>query len=310
MIFNDTSFLNRYEKNPEGLVELIQKERRVQNYLNDFHSVLMLSAHKIKHLNKIDELEADCIMLNLEDGVAKESKKFALYLSALFLSHLQKSDKKLVVRVNALDEGGLEEIQLLNQVYPDAIRVPKIRSVADVQKALNVIDEGIELHLSIETKEAWLALKELKVSERVRVFYLGILDLFADLQISQTLLCPTNKTLHYILSEFLVLSQALGVKPVSFVFQEYKDEKQFSEYLQLEKSMGYHSKACISPSQVKIVNEFYKQDMQKLLRAQEIVRSFEEKRVKGESGFKHKKYGFIDEPIYKDALNTLAKEKM
>ena len=84
-------------------------------------------------------------MLNLEDGVSSKSKPYALVLCALALASNPVSDKKLVVRVNPLDEGGEEEIKYLNAFMPDAIRIPKIRSVEDVKRALERIDKGLSL---------------------------------------------------------------------------------------------------------------------------------------------------------------------
>ena len=89
-----------------------------------------------------------------------------------------------------LDEGGDQEIAYLNAFMPDGIRIPKIRSVEDVQRALELIDENIEVHLSIETKEAWLHLDQLAISPRIKAYYLGVLDLFADLGLSQSLINP------------------------------------------------------------------------------------------------------------------------
>ena len=139
----------------EELDRLAVPTFRELNKTNKFKSVLMLSCNNIKHLSKIEDLEADCVMLNLEDGVSREDKHIALVLCAYFLSKLQKSDKKLVVRVNALDEGGYEEITYLNQFMPDAIRVPKIKNAAEVKNVLALLNEDIELHLSIETADAW-----------------------------------------------------------------------------------------------------------------------------------------------------------
>lgn len=305
MIFQDTTFLEEAKNSLSELDKLISDQKREQNSSLSFHSTLMLSAHNIKHLNKIDELESDCVMINLEDGVAKELKPMALRLAAIFISNIRRSEKKIVVRVNPLGEGAEEEIKLLNGIYPDAIRVPKIRTKEDVQRVLELVDSQIEVHLSIETKEAWLNLKELKVDERVKVFYLGILDLFAELNLAQSLITPRNETLKYILSEFLVTSLAIGVKPVSFVYQNYKNESEFSEYLELEKSMGFSAKACIAPIQVKAVNRYFKDNEEALERAIEIVALFEAQEKEGNTGFVDEKYGFIDEPIYKDALNVL-----
>ncbi len=127
---------------------------RMINRRKDFRSVLMLSCNNIDHLTKIESVEADCIVLNLEDGVSKEDKPFGLVLCAIFLSYHKKCDKKLVVRVNALNEGGFEEISYLNQFMPDAIRVPKIKDPQEVESVYALLDEKTELHLSIETKEA------------------------------------------------------------------------------------------------------------------------------------------------------------
>ena len=279
------------------------------NKTQKFRSVLMLSANNIKHLSKIESLEADSIMLNLEDGVSQEEKPFALVLAAIFLSKLQKCDKKLVVRVNALDEGGYEEITYLNQFMPDAIRVPKIKNQKEVRNILHLLNENIELHLSIETAQSWHNLATLAVNKRVTTFYLGILDLFADMGLPQSLIDLNNPTMHYMLSHFLVTSRAMNIKPVSFVFQEYKDLDTFKEWLELEHSMGYGAKGCISPKQVELVNEIFVNKEDEIKRAKVIVKLFEMHRDEGITGFSDEEYGFIDEPIYKGALKLLESQK-
>ena len=278
---------------------------REQNKNNDFRSALMLSCHNIKHLEKIASLEAECIVLNLEDGVAPEEKPFALALCAIYLAKHKKLNKKLVVRINALDEGGYEELTYLNQFRPDAIRVPKIRTQKEVLDLLHLLHEDIELHLSIETAQGWNNLASLAPSKRVSAFYLGVLDLFADMKLPQSLISPHNPTMHYILAHFLTTSKALGVKPVSFAFQEYKNTALFEEWLTLEKQMGFDAKMCIAPNQVSMANETFKDEAKELSRAEVIVKLFEMHQAEGLTGFVDEEYGFIDEPIYKGALALL-----
>ncbi len=294
----------------EALDKLAIPTFREINKKNSFKSALMLSANNIKHLSKIESLDADCIMLNLEDGVSKEEKPFALVLSAIFLTQLKKCDKKLIVRVNALDEGGYEEITYLNQFMPDAIRVPKIRNKEEVKSVLALLNDGIDLHLSIETADAWHNLSSLAINQRVTTFYLGILDLFADMKLSQALINIENPTITYMLSHFLITSKAMGVKPVSFVFQEFKDEDTFTKWLDLERSMGYDAKGCISPSQVKLVNAMFVDKEAEINRAKVIIKLFEMHREEGITGFVDEEYGFIDEPIYKGALALLNYNKL
>jgi citrate lyase subunit beta/citryl-CoA lyase len=271
-----------------------------------FRSALMLSAHNLKHLKKIPELSADCIILNLEDGVAPELKPLALKQCAATLSELTSSEKELVVRVNALDEGGMDEIRYLNDYRPDAIRIPKVRTIQDVNLALQLVDSAIDVHLSIETKEAWQNLSQLATQQRVKVFYLGILDLFADLGLSQKLIAPTNETLHYMLSHFLITCKSIGVEPVSFVFQEYKNMERFDQWLALEKRLGYRSKGCISPAQVERVNAIFSPESDEIIKAKRIIELFHAHQKEGVTGFVDEEFGFIDEPIYKGACALIS----
>ncbi len=278
---------------------------RTHSTVKHCRSLLMLSAHNIKHLGKIPLLEADGIILNLEDGVDISLKPLALRQCAWTLSQLPTCSKKLVVRVNPLDEGGAEEIRYLNAFMPDAIRIPKVRTLDDVHRAAALLEASIELHLSIETKEAWLALAALGAHERVSTCYLGILDLFADMRLPQELIVPENPTILAMLSHFLTTCRCVGVEPVSFVFQDYHNAAGFHAWVALEKQMGFRSKGCLSPSQVAVVNAMFACDHAAVARARKIVARFEAEQKCGRSGFSDAELGFIDEPVYKGALALL-----
>ncbi|BAF69827.1 HpcH/HpaI aldolase/citrate lyase family protein [Nitratiruptor sp. SB155-2] len=266
-------------------------------------TALMVSAHRAKHLNKLDEIKADTVILNLEDGVAPQYKEVARYALAYFLQHVPENVPLLVVRTNPLQEGGEEEIEFLNPFFPDAFRIPKVRQLSDVKNALWLADDAIDIHLSIETKEAFALLTQLRVEERVQAYYLGILDLLADLNIEQSVLKLNNPTIDYILARFLFESKMAEVVPVSFVYQEYQNVEEFEAWCRHEKAMGFDAKACISPKQVEIANRIFASfDVE---RARYIKKRFEEMAKQGITGFRDEKYGFIDEPIYKDALNLL-----
>lgn len=293
------------ENDIEALELLLKPNGRVQNRNQGFKSALMLSANNLKHLLKIDTVHSDCIILNLEDGVAQEQKPIALRLCAYFLSKIAQSQKKLVVRVNPIDEGGLEEIKFLNAYKPDAIRVAKVKTVIDVQKILSVLDNNIELHLSIETKEAFSNLKTLQFNGRVKAVYLGILDLLADLGLNQSILIPENPTIHYILAEFLISAKTIGVTPVSFVYQDYQNMSEFKRWIDLEKMMGFYSKGCVSPSQAEAVMSHFQLENKEVERARYIIELFEKMKEQGISGIADERYGFIDEPIYKGALKLI-----
>jgi len=306
MIFKDISFFDNFDL--EWLKGLVIEPLRKREKIKNFRSVMMLNPLKIDHINKLDELESDLVMINLEDGISKENKEKALYMAAVFISNLESSNTKVVVRVNPIKEGGLEEIKVLNKVKPDAIRVAKVREMEDIDDILEVLDDDIDLHLSIETKEAFNNLRYINMSGKVKVCYLGA-DLLNDLELPQTTLQFHNPTAEYIMSRFLVDARVAGVTPVGFTYQNYKDLEGFRNWCKLEKSMGYRAKSCLGPKQTKIANSVFMEEDWIIEKAKHIKKSFEEKAKEGESGFMDDDYGFIDEPIYKDALLTLEKIK-
>ena len=268
-------------------------------------SNMMLNPLQLKHLNRMDESDADMITLNLEDAIAPSRKKEALQNIALFLSHMEYSKSFIIVRVNPLDEGGVEEISFLNDFSFDAVRVAKVKTQLEVAQALTLLHEDKELHISLETKEAFETLSTLRIDPRFTTANLGILDLLTSLGLPQSLVTQGNPTINYILSKFLVDTKTTGIHPISFMFQEYNDTKTFRKWCEQEKMMGFNSKACMGPKQVAIANNVFGVDTLALKRAKDIKIRFEEESKKNNHGFMDDNYGFIDEPIYRDALLIL-----
>ena len=89
------------------------------------------------------------------------------------------------------------------------------------------------------------------------------------------------------------------------MYQDYRDTEGFRHWCQREKEMGFTSKACMGPAQVAIAHEILGPGPEELRCAREIKEAFEASSRNGIHGFMHEKYGFIDEPIYRDALNIL-----
>ncbi len=272
-------------------------------------STLMVAGDKEKHLDKLEDLKCDIAIINLEDGVFDKKYALQLLVDKFSVNGLKISNKQTVVRVNSLDSSGCNEIKVINTLNPDAIRVSKVRTINDVKKALELIDETIEVHLSIETKEALENLLKLKIDKRVTTVYLGILDMLESLGLPQSLLELDNPTIDYLLSKFLVDSHIAGFKAVSFTFQDYKDTATFTAWCQKEKKMGFSCKSCVSPIQVQIANEIFKTNEDETVKALYIKKIFEQQRDFGITGFSDDRYGFIDEPIYKNALLVLQLNK-
>jgi len=273
---------------------------------NLHRSNMMLNPLNLKHLNRLDNLEADVVTLNLEDAIAPDKKREALINIALFVSNLVEYKSRIVVRVNPLHLGGKEEIEYLNRFHVDAIRISKVKTSNEIKEALEILGDDKELHISLETKEAYRDLAYWGgIDSRFTTANIGILDLLADLKLPQSLIYSNSPLAEHILMEFLIRAKTAGLKAVSFMYQDYKNIDGFTKWCKRERELGFESKACMGPAQVDIANKIFAPDSKELKRAKEIKEAFESSAKKGINGFMHKEYGFIDEPIYKDALNIL-----
>ncbi len=306
MIFENIEELE--SMSPEERKRLISTTRKAPCSHRRHRSNMMLNPLNLRHLNRLDGLEADWVTLNLEDAIAPSRKKEALINIALFLSHLKYSPSCIVVRVNPLDQGGEAEIRFLNDFAVDAIRLPKVRTRQEIEVALKLLPSDRQLHISLETKEAFRDLAHWGgIDPRLSTANLGILDLLADLQLPQRLVTegPGNPTAEAILTDFLLGAGTAGLLPVSFMYQEYRDLEGFRRWCEREREMGFTAKACMGPAQVEIANTIFSLSEEELRRAGEIKAAFEAASAEGVHGFMHEDYGFIDEPIYRDALNVL-----
>ncbi len=268
-------------------------------------SNMMLNPLQLKHLNHMDKSQADMITLNLEDAIAPSRKREALENIAFFLSHMEESNSFIIVRTNPLNEGGSEEITFLNDFSFDAVRIAKVQTQTEIAQALTLLSKEKELHISLETKEAFENLTHLRIDERLTTANIGILDLLTSLGLPQSLVKPGNPTIDYILSKFLVDAKTAGIHPVSFMFQDYNNTKTFESWCKHEKIMGFESKACMGPKQVEIANKLFNIDSYDIERARHIQATFEANASRNNNGFMDDRYGFIDEPIYRDALLIL-----
>ena len=302
MIFENLDFI---PKTVVDRLDYLGNESKAPAIKKNYRSNMMLNPLKLKHLNNIDNLSADMITLNLEDAIAPARKKEALYNIALFLSHLKASKSFIIVRTNPINEGGREEIEFLNDFAFDAVRVAKIKHRNEILEIDKLLSPDKEIHISLETKEAFSDLANFGGIERFTTANIGILDLLTSLGLPQSLVKQDNPTIHYILSKFLIDAKIAGVNPISFMFQEYNDMEGFKAWCQLEKKMGFTTKACMGPLQVMIANEVFTVDKEALIRAKHIKQAFETSSKNNENGFMDEKYGFIDEPIYRDAMLVL-----
>ena len=250
-------------------------------------SFLMVSAHNVKHLLKITSLNADTIILNLEDGVSKDKKEIARVMIGVILTNFD-IDKEIIVRVNSLKENGLEDIKFLNQFDISSFRIPKVDNINELEEVFKLTDKNISL--SIETKESFFSLSQFN-HKRIDLLFLGIYDLFNELNLNINLIKHSNPLISKILTDFSLNSRYINKTPIGFVYQHYKDLEGFKKWALLQKEIGIKGVVCITPKQVEIANLIFNEDLEY---AKMITKRFEKEGVFTIDGL------FVDEPIYKN----------
>ncbi len=246
---------------------------------------IMISGDNKKHLSKIDSLNG-VIMLNLEDGVAQNKKELAL---KNIIEVLEKTPKKrIVVRINSLNSTGLEEIVALNK-FDISFRIPKVDTISELERVFDLTNKDI--HLSIETKNSFFNIKEFN-HPQIKVLYLGILDLFDDLHFSCDLITFENRLIDKILIDFSLNVAYLEKIAIGFVYQHYKNLDSFRRWCQIQKNYGFKGVGTITPAQLEIANEIFKEE--NIEYAKMIVEKFEKEGPFVIDGL------YVDEPIYKN----------
>ncbi|OSM02210.1 HpcH/HpaI aldolase/citrate lyase family protein [Magnetofaba australis] len=272
-------------------------------------SIMMVAGDKARHLEKIPHLAADWAMVNLEDGVG--DKEAARHLVAEKLAALDPAvlAERVVIRLNPWDAGALDDLAILGHLTPRAWRLPKVESAETLRAALAKLPASSELHFTVETRAALADLRHLRVDGRVTTAYLGMLDLLADLGLPQSLLTPDNPTINYLLAQFLVECRMSGLNPVGFVYQNHRDIAGLEQWADKLKRMGYTAMGCIAPAQAEALNRAFAPDADAIARAQRILELFETSQANGVTGFDDPEFGFIDEPIARDARLLLSRAK-
>src|SRR3954462_4881936 len=90
-------------------------------------SVLFMPGSNARAIEKARTLEADCVVLDLEDSVAPDGKEAARAQVMAAVEAGGVGTREVIVRINGLDTGWwLEDVNAAARAKPDAILVPKV----------------------------------------------------------------------------------------------------------------------------------------------------------------------------------------
>jgi citrate lyase subunit beta/citryl-CoA lyase len=268
-------------------------------------SLLFVPGDRPDRMEKALGLNADALILDLEDSVALEAKATARQMTDEFLRS-DRRGRKLFVRINPLDSGLLEDdLDALKDAVPDAFVLPKAEGGASVE-ALAVRAPGIPI-LPIAT-ETPAAVFELGSYRSVRHLILGLTwgaeDLPAAIGATGSREEDGRYTPPYEMLRSLTLfgAHAAGVEAIETVYPAFRDLDGLAVYALRARRDGFTGMMAIHPEQLPVINAAFTPTSEELAQAQAIVDAFSANPGQGVLNFNGR---MIDKPHLKQARRLL-----
>ncbi|MEM9097932.1 MAG: CoA ester lyase [Pseudomonadota bacterium] len=246
-------------------------------------SVLYMPGSNARALEKAKGLDADCLILDLEDAVSPGEKPQAREMVAEAVRSQGYGRRELIIRINGLDtKWGEDDLTTACAAEPDAILVPKVERASQVQEIVSrmeIFETPSKLWAMMETPLAMLNAAEIaSASPRLSAFVMGTNDLVKDMHASHT---PDRLPVITGLGLCLLAARAYGLTILDGVHNAIKDEEGLRAACLQGKELGMDGKTLIHPAQVAITNEVFSPSNEAISSARRMMAAFEEAKAEG-----------------------------
>lgn len=253
-------------------------------------SFLFVPGDSEKKLGKGQDSGADALILDLEDSVAAARKALAREMVAAYLvAQAEASGPQNWVRINPLDEGGIDDLAGVVRPGLAGIMIPKIDGPADVVRLGHYLDvlecrEGLVagsvriLPVATETARAPFGLGAFAGLSLPRLYGLtwGAEDL------STALGASTNRdetggfafTYRMVRSLCLMAAKAAGVEAVETLYADFRDSDGLASHSAAAAREGFTGRIAIHPGQVAGINAAFSPSDAEVSHARRVVAAF------------------------------------
>ena len=241
-------------------------------------SALYIPGSKPRALDKARGLPVDVILFDLEDAVTPDEKPAARATLAEELGKGGYGTRLRVVRINGLDtDWGVEDAKAADAMACDAVLLPKVNSVADVDALATLTSKPI--WAMMETPLGILNALDIAAHPKIAGFVLGTNDLAKDLNTRNR---ADREPLLASLQLCLLAARAHGVIVIDGVYNAFRDEKGFAAECEQGRDMGFDGKSLIHPAQVAICNAAFGPGAAELDLATRQIAAFDEAEAAGQ----------------------------
>jgi citrate lyase beta subunit len=271
--------------------------------------------HKIE---KAASSGADCVCLDLEDGVAETMKTEARGIIAGALKSVDFGRSERMVRVNSFASGHTrDDLAAVLPARPDAVLLPKVADtghiaeidglIAKVEKELGWTNAGIALVVIVESARGIVNLASIcrmaETCPRLQGIVFGAEDFAADMGATRT---AEAVELLYARSAIVTHCVAFGLQAIDLVTVNFKDVELLEREATRGAQMGYTGKQVIHPAQVEPVQRLFTPSPEEVEKAKLLLAQARAYAEKGKGAFA---LGgeMVDMPVIKRAELVLAR---
>jgi len=250
-------------------------------------SCLYMPGANARALEKAKTLNADMLILDLEDAVAPDAKAAARDVVSNAVSARAYGSREVIIRTNDLNsEWGEKDFKAAVAANPDGILVPKIVSGEQVIALDRVLSElgaaeSLGLWVMIEMPLAILNIKDIAaVSPTTRLcgFVLGTNDLAKELNAIPT---PDRLAFQVPLGLALTAARAYGLTAIDGVYNDIKNESGLEDECEQGRVLGFDGKTLIHPAQLDITNRVFSPSCADVEQAKAVIDAFADPKNKG-----------------------------
>ena len=272
--------------------------------IQPLRSFLFAPGNHPRRVEKALSLDADAVILDLEDAVAIAEKPATRGAIAAALQ--QRRTGLLYVRVNAVDtEFCYGDLCAVVRKGLDGVILPKVESaaalatvdwlLAQLEREQGLPARSIDLIPIIETARGLSDIEQILAAQtRVKRLAFGAGDFTLDVNMQWS---RSEAELAYARSRIVTASRAAGIEaPLDTVWVDLQDEAGLEASARAALACGYQGKMCIHPNQVGPVNRIFTPSEAEIAFAEQVVAAFEKAEAEGVASIQLDGK-FIDYPI-------------
>ncbi len=259
-------------------------------------ALLFMPGDSRRKIEKAVSLNADCIIMDLEDGVAHSQKQVARETIAAALRELAFGHSERLIRINAVNAENTyaADLHATLPALPDGYVLPKVEHAAQLrevdlllsaQEAKHNLSPGhFALLAIIETALGVVNLREIAACglPRLQALIFGAEDFVGDLGGVRT---ESGHEVAFARAQVVLYARAFDLQAVDTLHTNIGDLNGLLRETERAVQMGFSGKLAIHPSQVAPIQNAFAPTEAQLAAALRLVREFHAQQAAGTGAF-------------------------